>query len=74
MCAGRDPETSNLSLPIAGVQVAPDGKIVSEAGEQSSVPHIYAIGDILQVLHLHIITWRKRTFYTLRSRPPMGST
>ena len=48
-CAGRDPETSNLNLPGAGVKVASDGKIASQAGEQSSVPHIYAIGDILQV-------------------------
>ncbi|XP_071848834.1 thioredoxin reductase 2, mitochondrial-like isoform X2 [Apostichopus japonicus] len=44
---GRDPQTRNIGLGNTGVQLAPNGKIVGFA-EQSSVSHIYAIGDILQ--------------------------
>ncbi|XP_072044137.1 thioredoxin reductase 2, mitochondrial-like [Amphiura filiformis] len=45
---GRDPETSSLNLDLAGVELTASGKIASKNGEQSSVPHIYALGDILQ--------------------------
>ena len=47
---GRDPETSQLNLERAGVEVHQQTKkIVGNNSEQSTVPHIFAIGDVLQV-------------------------
>ncbi|XP_056676900.1 thioredoxin reductase 2, mitochondrial [Monodelphis domestica] len=46
---GRVPETSNLNLEKVGVELHPTTqKIVVDAKEMTSVPHIYAIGDISQ--------------------------
>ncbi|XP_043924633.1 thioredoxin reductase 2, mitochondrial [Protopterus annectens] len=46
---GRAPETKTLNLERVGVQMNPDtGKIVVSHDEASSVPHIYAIGDIAE--------------------------
>ncbi|KAK4312844.1 hypothetical protein Pmani_015761 [Petrolisthes manimaculis] len=45
---GRDPCTSGIGLENAGVDLAKNGKVVVEKGEQSSVPHIYAIGDVME--------------------------
>ncbi|XP_068737214.1 thioredoxin reductase 2, mitochondrial-like isoform X2 [Montipora capricornis] len=46
---GRDAETAYLNLGNAGVEVHPlSKKIVGKDSEQTTVPHIYAIGDVLQ--------------------------
>ncbi|KAA0163334.1 hypothetical protein FNF28_04254 [Cafeteria roenbergensis] len=46
-CAiGRDADTSSLGLADAGVTTNRSGKIVCTE-EQSSVPHIFAIGDVV---------------------------
>ncbi|KAK2560265.1 Thioredoxin reductase 2 [Acropora cervicornis] len=46
---GRDAETSELNLSQAGVEVHPQTKkIIGNNKEQTTVPHIYAIGDVLQ--------------------------
>ncbi|XP_066465680.1 thioredoxin reductase 2, mitochondrial isoform X2 [Tiliqua scincoides] len=46
---GRAPDTRTLKLEIPGVKTnATTGKIVVDAGEATSVPHIYAIGDITE--------------------------
>lgn len=43
---GRVPETRNLNLEKAGVNTNPESqKILVDAQETTSVPHIYAIGD-----------------------------
>lgn len=43
---GRVPETRSLNLEKAGVNTNPDShKILVDAQEATSVPHIYAIGD-----------------------------
>ncbi|KAM8819133.1 thioredoxin reductase 2, mitochondrial isoform 2-T2 [Rhynchonycteris naso] len=43
---GRVPETSSLNLEKAGVNTNPESKkILVDAREATSVPHIYAIGD-----------------------------
>ncbi|XP_023618967.1 thioredoxin reductase 2, mitochondrial isoform X2 [Myotis lucifugus] len=43
---GRVPETRNLNLEKAGVNTNPESqKILVDAQEATSVPHIYAIGD-----------------------------
>jgi pyruvate/2-oxoglutarate dehydrogenase complex dihydrolipoamide dehydrogenase (E3) component len=47
---GRDPLTSGLGLEKAGVKVHPITKfVIGINNEQTSVPNIYAIGDVLQV-------------------------
>ncbi|XP_010833209.1 PREDICTED: thioredoxin reductase 2, mitochondrial [Bison bison bison] len=47
---GRVPETASLNLEKAGVHTNPvTGKILVDAQEATSVPHIYAIGDVAEV-------------------------
>ncbi|XP_072443870.1 thioredoxin reductase 2, tandem duplicate 2 isoform X1 [Chiloscyllium punctatum] len=46
---GRAPETGDLCLDKAGVQINPEtGKIIVGANEETSVSHIYAIGDLAE--------------------------
>jgi len=45
---GRDACTSTIGIEKAGVMLNPkNGKVICDENEQSNVPHIYAIGDIL---------------------------
>ncbi|KAL6055650.1 Thioredoxin reductase 1, cytoplasmic [Balamuthia mandrillaris] len=46
LAAGRTPETSKIGLDKAGVKTEPNGKIPT-VNEQTNVPHIFAIGDII---------------------------
>ncbi|CAI7894681.1 unnamed protein product [Closterium sp. NIES-53] len=47
IAVGRDAQTQELNLAAAGVDVNPlTGKIIAP-DEQTSAPHIYAIGDVL---------------------------
>ncbi|XP_057194693.1 thioredoxin reductase 3 [Triplophysa rosa] len=49
IAVGRDACTGNIGLDKAGVKVNPkNGKIPVNDEEQTNVPHIYAIGDILE--------------------------
>ena len=43
---GRAPNTRGLGLEQAGVELAPSGAIKVNAFSQSSVPSIYAVGDV----------------------------
>ncbi|XP_013788867.1 thioredoxin reductase 2, mitochondrial-like [Limulus polyphemus] len=45
---GRQAQTSRLNLDKVGVKTHPDSHKVLATNEQSSVSHIYAIGDVLQ--------------------------
>ncbi|XP_048467709.1 thioredoxin reductase 2, tandem duplicate 2 [Rhincodon typus] len=46
---GRAPETGDLCLDKAGVQIHPEtGKIIVGANEETSASHIYAIGDLAE--------------------------
>ncbi|NXA39111.1 TRXR2 reductase, partial [Eudromia elegans] len=46
---GRVPDTKTLNLETIGVKTNPEtGKIIVDASEATSVPHIYAIGDITE--------------------------
>eukprot|EP00239_Pterosperma_sp_CCMP1384_P006650 CAMPEP_0197846828 /NCGR_PEP_ID=MMETSP1438-20131217/4510_1 /TAXON_ID=1461541 /ORGANISM="Pterosperma sp., Strain CCMP1384" /LENGTH=494 /DNA_ID=CAMNT_0043458603 /DNA_START=142 /DNA_END=1626 /DNA_ORIENTATION=+ len=47
LAVGRDACTGDLGLDKAGVELCPSGKIDAK-GEQTNVPHIYAIGDVLE--------------------------
>lgn len=46
---GRRALTKELHLDRAGVKVAGDGEKIDAVNEQSNVPHIYAVGDVLYV-------------------------
>ena len=43
---GRAPDTAKLGVAAAGVAVDSEGKI-PVVGEQTNVPHVYAIGDVV---------------------------
>lgn len=45
---GRDPCTHSLGLAEAGVQVNPKTGKLPTVNEQTNVPHIYAVGDVLE--------------------------
>lgn len=46
LCAtGREPSTAGLSLPRAGVEQDERGVVVG-SGDETSVPHIFAVGDV----------------------------
>lgn len=50
LTSGRAPETKALGLDKLGVQLNKEtGKIVVGADESTSVPGIYAVGDISEV-------------------------
>eukprot|EP01083_Nonionella_stella_P084213 233075_1 len=44
---GRNPDTAYLNLPATGVEFEKNGKIFAPK-EQTNVPHIYAVGDIVK--------------------------
>ncbi|HSO19239.1 MAG TPA: FAD-dependent oxidoreductase, partial [Desulfosarcina sp.] len=44
---GRQPNTDNLGLETAGVRLDERGFIRVDARQQTSVPHIFAVGDIV---------------------------
>jgi len=47
VCAGRTSNTGDLNLPAAGITVGPRGLIPVDATYCTSVPHIYAAGDVI---------------------------
>ncbi len=49
---GRQPKTQGLGLEEAGVRLADNGAIVVDDNFQSSVPSIYAIGDVIDRIQL----------------------
>ncbi|MBI1732681.1 MAG: glutathione-disulfide reductase [Gammaproteobacteria bacterium] len=49
---GRGPNTSALGLEAAGVRTRPGGAIEVNESLQTSVPHIYAIGDVTDRIKL----------------------
>jgi len=46
VCVGRKPNTANLGLDKAGVKVSDRGVIQVDNQLRTSVPHIFAIGDV----------------------------
>ena len=47
MTAGRVPNTRGIGLEAVGVELAPNGMIVVDDYLRTSVPNIYALGDII---------------------------
>lgn len=54
---GREPNTADLWLEMAGVATGPGGRILTNRRQQTSVPHIYAAGDCsgpVEIVHIAI--------------------
>jgi len=49
---GRHPNSANLGLEEAGVELAPDGSIVVDAWSRTNVSSIWAIGDVTNRINL----------------------
>jgi glutathione reductase (NADPH) len=51
-CTGRAPNTEGLGLEKAGVTVKPNGAIPVDDEHATNVPHIYALGDVIDRINL----------------------
>jgi len=47
VAAGRRPNSDHLGLELAGVQATPEGAVSVDAYLRTSVPHIWAAGDVI---------------------------
>ena len=56
---GRRPHVDGLGLETAGVKLAPNGGIAVDAGSQTSVPGIYAVGDVTNRINLTPVAIRE---------------
>jgi glutathione reductase (NADPH) len=52
VAVGRNPNSANLGLEAAGVQLDDKGAVVVDEFSRSSVPSIYAVGDVTDRLNL----------------------
>lgn len=52
LALGRDPNTEGLGLEAAGIEVNERGAIVVDKYSRTSVPHIYALGDVTDRVQL----------------------
>ena len=46
VATGRAPNTPDLDLPAAGIDVHPDGRVVVDAHGRTGVPGVWALGDV----------------------------
>ena len=51
-CTGREPKTAGLGLDKAGLDVRPGTGIPVDDEHRTAVPHIYAIGDVIDRVNL----------------------
>jgi len=56
---GRPPNAQGLGLEAAGVRVAPSGAIAVDNYSRTSVPHIYAVGDVTNRVNLTPVAIRE---------------
>ena len=57
LALGRDPATSQLDLPAAGLDIAPGRPLATSDTQQTLVPHIFGAGDVtgkLEIVHIAI--------------------
>merc|ERR1719240_1149089 len=47
MAVGRDVTSNKMGLDTTGVAINPKSGKIPTTGEQTNVPHIYAIGDVI---------------------------
>jgi glutathione reductase (NADPH) len=56
---GRSPNTASLGLEAAGVEIAKTGAVVVDEYSRTTVPHIYAVGDVTNRLNLTPVAIRE---------------
>ncbi|HVZ05201.1 glutathione-disulfide reductase [Hyphomicrobium sp.] len=56
---GRSPNTAGLGLEAAGVKLDGEGAVVVDGASQSSVPSIYAVGDVTNRVNLTPVAIRE---------------
>lgn len=56
---GRRPNTANLGLDKAGVKTGRNGEIIVDEYSQTSVPSIYAVGDVTDRINLTPVAIRE---------------
>jgi glutathione reductase (NADPH) len=56
---GREPNVSGLGLEAAGVKLAANGGIAVDEFSRTSVPHIYAVGDVTNRINLTPVAIRE---------------
>ena len=56
---GRRPNVSGLGLEAAGVRLAENGGIAVDEFSRTSVPHIYAVGDVTNRINLTPVAIRE---------------
>ncbi|HVX35111.1 MAG TPA: glutathione-disulfide reductase [Hyphomicrobium sp.] len=56
---GRSPNTAGLGLEDAGVKLDGEGAVVVDAGSQTTVPSIYAVGDVTNRVNLTPVAIRE---------------
>lgn len=57
LALGRDPATSGLNLPVAGIDIVAGRAMPTIDTQQTSVPHIFGAGDVtgkLEIVHIAI--------------------
>ncbi len=59
MAIGRVPNTAGLGLAEAGIRLDAKGAIVVDAASQTSVPSIYAVGDVTDRINLTPVAIRE---------------
>ena len=59
LATGRTPNTAGLGLEAAGVALGPNGRVVVDAASRSSVPSIYAVGDVTDRVNLTPVAIRE---------------
>ena len=62
--------TKSLGLENIGVETDKSGFIVSKENEQTLVPNIYAIGDVLQVFPIFFIFIKRKADMSILSLMP----
>jgi glutathione reductase (NADPH) len=56
---GRHPNTAGLGLEAAGVQTGHQGRIEVDRYSQTSLPHVYAVGDVTHRINLTPVAIRE---------------
>jgi glutathione reductase (NADPH) len=56
---GRKPNTAGLGLEAVGVLLGADGRVEVDRHSQTSVPHIYAVGDVTNRINLTPVAIRE---------------
>ena len=59
LATGRVPNTAGLGLERAGVALGPNGRVVVDAASRTTVPSIYAVGDVTDRVNLTPVAIRE---------------